>query len=198
MRDGGKRRQHKMRTYDLLRSLSLTSASPVRGDPAKTVEWETNQVARAAAAVAEWNQKHPVQSLALRTGLKKPPADLQRLEQTHAETVRFLEGSQRRLAELEQAWSKKRLAYQQQLEREGEEIRKAKRCLGVIDTHSEHFRQFWERQAHGRIHRQQERRSHDRNRVVGAVKRKPGNLLTSTRRSTLALSLELVRGYDVV
>ena len=96
----------------------------------KTIEWETGQVARAAAAIEEWRRKHPVQALAIRTGLKKPPADLQRLEQTHAETVRFLEGSQRRLAELEQAWPKKRLAYQQQLELEGEEIRKAKRFWG--------------------------------------------------------------------
>jgi hypothetical protein len=104
---------------------------------------ETAQVARAATAVEEWSRKHPVQALALRTGLKKPPADLQRLEQTHAETVRFLEGSRHRLADLEQAWPKKRLAYQQQLEREGEEIRKAKRYLGVIDGNKEHFQKFW-------------------------------------------------------
>jgi len=32
MRGGGKRRQHEVRTYDLLSSLSLTPASPVRGD----------------------------------------------------------------------------------------------------------------------------------------------------------------------
>ena len=112
----------------------------------KTIEWETGQVARSAAAIEEWRRKHPVQALALRTGLKKPPADLQRLEQTHAETVRFLEGSQRRLAELEQAWPKKRLAYQQQLEREGEEIRKAKRFLGVIESNPEHFQKFWQRE----------------------------------------------------
>ena len=96
----------------------------------KTIEWETGQVARSAAAIEEWRRKHPVQALAIRTGLKKPPADLQRLEQTHAEAIRFLEGSQRRFAELEQAWPKKRLVYQQQLEREGEEIRKAKRFWG--------------------------------------------------------------------
>jgi hypothetical protein len=42
----------------------------------------------------------------------------------------FPSGSQGRLEELEQAWPKKRLIYQQQLEREGEEIRKAKRFLG--------------------------------------------------------------------
>ena len=110
----------------------------------KTAEWETAQVARSAAAIEEWRPKHPVQALALRTGLKKPPADLQRLEQTHAESIRFLEGSQRRLAELEQAWPKKRLVYQQQLEREGEEIIKAKRLLGVIEKNPEHFQKSWE------------------------------------------------------
>ena len=112
----------------------------------KTIEWETAQVARSGAAIEEWHRKHPVQALALRTGLKKPPADLQRLEQTHAETIRFLEGSQRRLAELEQAWPTKRLVYEQQLEREGKEIIKAKRFLGVIDANPEHFRQFWQRE----------------------------------------------------
>ena len=131
----------------------------------KTIEWETGQVARSAAAIEEWRRKHPVQALALRTGLKKPPADLQRLEQTHAETVRFLEGSQRRFAELEQAWPKKRLVYQQQLEREGEEIRKAKRCLGVIDAHPEHFQEFWKQEnqaGHKRAHSQHRSRDRDR------------------------------------
>ena len=83
------------------------------------------------AEIEEWCRKHPVQTLGICTGLKKPPADLQRLEQTHAESIRFVEGSQRRLAELEQASPKKRLVYHQQLEREGEEIIKAKRLLGV-------------------------------------------------------------------
>ena len=53
----------------------------------KTVEWETNQVAKAAAAVAEWHRRHPVQSLAIRAGLKKVPADLERLEQTQGKAV---------------------------------------------------------------------------------------------------------------
>jgi len=112
----------------------------------KTIDWEMNQVARAAAAVEEWHRKHPVQSLVLRTGLKKPPADLQRLAQMHAESTRFLQGSQRRLEELEQAWPKKRLIYQQQLEQEGEEIRKAKKCLRVIEGNPEHFRKVWKRE----------------------------------------------------
>jgi hypothetical protein len=134
----------------------------------KTIEWETGQVGTAAAAIEEWRRKHPVQALAIRSGLKRPPADLQRLEQTHAESIRFLAGSQRQLNELEQAWPKKRLIYQQQLEREGEEIRKAKRFLGVIDAHREHFHKFcgdedrvWD-QVHGR-----ERRNRDRDRSRG-------------------------------
>jgi hypothetical protein len=109
----------------------------------KTIEWETGQVARAAAAIEEWRQKHPVQALALRAGLKKPPADLRRLEQTHAESIRFLEGSQRRLAELERAWSTNRPAYERKLELEGKEIIQAKRFLGVIDGNNAHFRQLW-------------------------------------------------------
>ena len=130
----------------------------------KTIEWETGQVASSAAAIEEWHRKHPVQALALRTGLKKPPADLQRLEQTHAETVRFLEGSQRRLAELEQAWPKKRLAYQQQLERDSDEIRKAKRFLGVIDSNTEHFQKFWQREDQVETQQQQKHRNRDRDR----------------------------------
>jgi hypothetical protein len=112
----------------------------------KTIEWETSHVARVAAAVEEWHRKHPVQSLVLRTGLKKPPAALQRLAQAHTESMRFLQGSQRRLEELEQAWPKKRLIYQQQLEQEGEEIRKAKRFLGVIEGNPEHFGKVWKRE----------------------------------------------------
>src|SRR3954449_12309002 len=38
----------------------------------KTIEWESSQVARGTAAIQEWRRKHPVQTLALRTGLKKP------------------------------------------------------------------------------------------------------------------------------
>jgi hypothetical protein len=130
----------------------------------KTIEWETNQVARARMAVAEWHRQHPVHSLALRTGLKKTPAELQRLEQTHAESLRFLQGSERRLEELEQAWPKKLLAYEQKLEREGKEIRQAKGYLGVIDAHPEHFRGLWQREDQERIRAQQreERKSRDR------------------------------------
>jgi hypothetical protein len=134
----------------------------------KTIEWETGQVARAAAAVEEWRRKHPVQALALR--LKKPPADLRRLEQTHAEAVRFLEGSQRRLAELERTWSTNRTAYERKLELEGKEITLAKRYMGVIDAHPEHLKNFWkdedqmfQKRMHERDRTRRDRdRGHDR------------------------------------
>jgi hypothetical protein len=112
----------------------------------KTIEGEAGLVARGAAAIEEWRRKHPVQAVAVRAGLKKPPADLQRLEQTHAESIHFLEGSHRRLAELERAWSAGRPAYERKLELEGEEIVKAKRCLGVIEGNPEHFQKFWQRE----------------------------------------------------
>lgn len=129
----------------------------------RTIEWETEQVAKSARAIEEWHRKHPVQALAQRTGLKKSPADLRRLEQTYAENTRFLEGSQRRLAELEQAWPKKRLVYQQQLQREGIEIRTARTFLGVIDRHPEHFQKFWGQRDRGR----DSRRSRDLDRGRG-------------------------------
>ena len=56
-------------------------------------------------------------------------------------------GSRQRLQELEQAWSKKRVAYQQQLEREGTEIVEARGQLQVVEQNREHFRQVWEREA---------------------------------------------------
>jgi len=94
----------------------------------RSPQWETGQVARGAAAIEEWHRKHPVQALAIRPGLKKSPADLQRLEQTHAESIRFLQGSQRRLAELERTWAVNRPTYERKLELEGEEVVEAKRC----------------------------------------------------------------------
>ena len=137
----------------------------------KTIEWETGQVARAAAAIEEWRRKHPVQALALRTGLKKVPADLRRLEQTHSEATRFLEGSQRKLAEIERTWSTNRPAYKRKLELQGKEIIQAKRFLAVIEAHREHFRKFWQREppSHSRTperHRD-ERRSRDLDRGGG-------------------------------
>ena len=57
-----------------------TSASsrPQAGEPPgnrSTIDWETQQVARSAQAVADWHWAHPV--LILRTGLMKPPGALQ-------------------------------------------------------------------------------------------------------------------------
>lgn len=108
-----------------------------------TNKWETGQVARSSPAIEDWHRKHAMQSLAIHTGVGEAPGELQRLEETYPQNVHFLAGSRRRLAELEQAWPKKRLVYQQQLAREGEEIRKAKRYLGVIDSHSQHFQKLW-------------------------------------------------------
>jgi MobA/MobL family len=129
----------------------------------KTIEWETGQVARAAAAIEEWHRKHPVQSLAIRTGLKKPPADLRRLEQTHSESTRFLEGSQRRVAALERTWSANKPAYERKLELEGKEIIQAKKFLGVIDSNKDHFQTFWlceEQAVHKRVQKQRRGRDH--------------------------------------
>ena len=96
----------------------------------KTIEWETNQAAKGAQAIDGWHRSHSLQSVAIRMGLKKPPADLERLEQTYGENCAFLEGSQQRLQEIEQGGPQKRLVYQRKLEREGEEILKAKRYVG--------------------------------------------------------------------
>lgn len=129
----------------------------------KTIEWETEQVASNGTAVEQWHRQHPVQTLAIRAGLKKLPADLQQLKYQHAQSVRFLEGSQRRLAQIEHAWPTKRLAYEQKLQREGEAIREAKRYLGVIDGNKEHFREFWKREdlaVHKRV--QDQTRGRDR------------------------------------
>ena len=78
------------------------------------IDWQTKQLTKAAQAVEDWHRTHPVQSLIIRAGLKKTPTDLQSLEQRSGENARFLEGSQRRLEELEQAWSKKQPQYEQQ------------------------------------------------------------------------------------
>jgi hypothetical protein len=131
-----------------------------------TIEWETKQVAQSTQAVANWHEAHPVQSLVLRTGLLKPPRTLQRLIEKQVADARFLAGSQGRLQELEQAWGRKRVVYQQQLEREGAEIQRARKYLQVIEHNAEHFRRVWERE--DRIFRQQrEQREQHRSRDRG-------------------------------
>jgi hypothetical protein len=112
--------------------------------------------------VADWHRAHPVQSLILRTGLMKSPGTLQELERRHRNTVRFLEGSQRRLQELEQAWPQKEPVYQQQLQQEGGEIQQARRNLQVVKQNPEHFQQVWERE--DQSFRQQRQRSRERDR----------------------------------
>jgi hypothetical protein len=131
----------------------------------RTIEWETQHADQSAQAVAGWHKAHPVKSLILRTGLLKPPDALQQLEQRYGHAVRFLEGSQGRLQELEQAWTKKQVIYQQQLERQGTEIQEARRHLQVVAQNPEHFQQVWERE--DQIFRQErrdqeQRRSRDR------------------------------------
>jgi hypothetical protein len=127
-----------------------------------TIAWETQQVDQSGQAVADWHRAHPVQSLILRTGLMKSPGTLQELERRHRNTVRFLEGSQRRLQELEQAWPQKEPVYQQQLQQEGGEIQQARRNLQVVKQNPEHFQQVWERE--DQSFRQQRQRSRERDR----------------------------------
>jgi hypothetical protein len=92
--------------------------------------------------VADWHGAHPVQSLILRTGLRKPHAALQQLERGHSNAMRFLEGSQRRLQDLEQAWSKKEPIYQQQLEQEGKAIQEARRNLQIAAEKPDTFSKY--------------------------------------------------------
>jgi hypothetical protein len=106
-----------------------------------------------------------LKSLILRTGLLKPPGALQQLEQRHGNTMRFLEGSLGRLQELEQAWAQKKVIYQQQLEREGEEIREARRSLQVVEQNREHFQQVWKREEQSfRQERREQEQRRDRDR----------------------------------
>jgi hypothetical protein len=128
------------------------------------------QVAHSTQAVANWHRDHPIQSLVQRSGLLKLPRTLQGLMEKQATDARFLAGSQGRLEELEQAWARKRVVYQEQLERKGAEIQQAKRYLQVIEHQAEHFRQVWERE--DRIYRQErvqreQHRSRDRDRGLG-------------------------------
>jgi hypothetical protein len=134
-----------------------------------TIDWEAKQLVKADQAVEDWHHAHPVQSLVIRAGLKKTPTDLQWLEQRSGENARFLEGSQRRLEELEQAWSKKQPQYERQIERESEQILEARKYLRVIEENPEHFQKIWQREdqvfrqeLHSR--EQDQHRSRDRDR----------------------------------
>ena len=122
-----------------------------------TIDWETKQLAKADQAVEDWHHAHPLQSLVIRAGLKKTPTDLQWLEQRSGENSRFLGGSQRRLEEFEQAWSKKQPQYERQLERESEQIREAQKYLRVIEENPEHFQKIWQREREQDQHRSRDR-----------------------------------------
>lgn len=49
------------------------------------------------------------------------------------------------------------MIYQQQLEREGEQIQEARRQLQVVEQNREHFQQVWERELRQERHRSRER-----------------------------------------
>src|SRR5690606_27709256 len=68
------------------------------------IEAYTGDLSRAAGAINRWYEAHPVQAALLWAGLKKKPADLRQLEHQHADRVKFLEASQRRLQEHEENW----------------------------------------------------------------------------------------------
>jgi len=133
------------------------------------IDRESQRVVQIARDIETWCRSHAVQSFGVRTGLLQKPGDLDRLEQEHANSIRFLEGSQRRLKELELAWFKNRGVYQQKLEQEGEEIRKARRFLGVIEKNRDHFQQLWQRENQSFAHdlERNRRRSRDLDRGRG-------------------------------
>jgi hypothetical protein len=100
-----------------------------------------------AARQQDWHGKHPVQSLVLHTGLKQKPRDLQWLEQEHASSVRFLTGSQKSLADLEQRWLETRPDYERKIERQGQSIQEAREALKVIKDNPQHFQKVFQREA---------------------------------------------------
>jgi hypothetical protein len=134
-----------------------------------SIQWETGKVEKNAKAVQDWHGKHPVQSLVLRTGLKQKPRDLQWLEQEHASSVRFLTGSQKSLAGLEQRWLETRPDYERKIERQGQSIQEAREALKVIKDNPQHFQKVFQREAQAserRFQEQEKRRNqeHDRDR----------------------------------
>jgi hypothetical protein len=112
-----------------------------------TMDRESQPVVQITGDIEAWRRSHAVQSFGFRVGLLQKPGDLGRLEQEYANSVRFLEGNQRRLEELEQAWFNNRGVYQQKLERQGDEIRKARRLLGVMEQNQDYFQQLWQKRA---------------------------------------------------
>jgi hypothetical protein len=140
-----------------------------------SIQWQTGKVDATAKAVQEWHGKHPVQSFVLRTGLKQKPQDLQWLEQEHASSQRFLAGSQKSLAELEQRWLEKQPDYERQIERQGQSIQESRQALKVIADNPQHFQKVFQREAQASERRfqeqEQQRRSRDRDRDRGGWSR---------------------------
>lgn len=135
------------------------------------IDRESQRVVQIARDIETWRRSHAVQSFGLRMGLLQKPGDLERLEQEHANSVRFLEGSQRRLKELEQAWFNNRGVYQQKLERQGDEIRQARRFLGVMEKNRDHFRNLWQREDRSFLHDLERNQRRDRDRGRGGRSR---------------------------
>ena len=110
----------------------------------RTIDWESQEVHKNVQAIEGWYRAHPLQTLALRTGLMRTPAELGRLEEQYSQNARFLQGSRQKLEQLEQAWERKQPAYEQQLERRAGLITEARENLRVIAENPEHFRKLWE------------------------------------------------------
>jgi hypothetical protein len=136
-----------------------------------TIGRENQRVVQIARDIEAWRRSHALQSFGLRVGLLQKPGDLGRLEQEYANSVRFLEGSQRRLEELEQAWFNNRGVYHQKLERQGDEIRKARKFLRVMEQNQDHFQRLWQREDRSFLRDlrdlESRRRSRDRDRGRG-------------------------------
>jgi hypothetical protein len=136
----------------------------------RTIEWESRQIAESEQAIANWHRVHPVQSLALRTGLLRTPASLRQLIDQRATNARFLEASHEHLREQEQTWdTRQRVAYQQQLEALGAEIQQARKYVRVIERNAEHIERVREREdrAYRQAREQRRERSRERDRGWG-------------------------------
>ena len=113
-------------------------------ETSRTIEWQTKAVDKTAQAVEKWHDDHPVRSFLIDKGLQEKPAALESLEQEHSQAERFLQGSQKTLDKLENAWSARQPAYEQKLESQGRQIEEARENLKVIQENPEHFKEVFE------------------------------------------------------
>ncbi len=113
-------------------------------ETSRTIEWETEKVGKTEQAIEKWHDDHPVRSFLIDRGLQEKPAALESLEQEHSQAERFLEGSQRTLDKLENAWSDRQPDYEQKLESQGRQIEEARENLKVIKENPEHFKEVFE------------------------------------------------------